>query len=97
MTMMCNQNDSSRQASADIFIWLLQVSRQSLGLSVDKAAHLAGMETAAWLAIESGQLPELNQMRPMAAALDLKVEQLAILDRMRRKDGTAATKKGRCR
>jgi predicted transcriptional regulator len=82
---MCNQNDSSLQASAGIFIWLLQVNRQSLGLSVNEAAELAGMEATDWLAIEAGRLPELNQLRPMADTLELKVEQLAVLDRVRRK------------
>ena len=85
MSIMCNQNDSPIQAAAGMFIWLLQVSRQSLGLSVMQAAELAGMETTDWLAIEAGRLPELSQLRPMADTLELKVEQLAVLDRMRRK------------
>jgi hypothetical protein len=43
------------------------------------------METADWLAIEDGRLPEPGQLRPMAKVLDFKFEQLAVLDRMRRK------------
>ncbi len=42
------QNNSSLAASTGIFIWFLQVGRQSLRLSVDQAARLAGMETADW-------------------------------------------------
>jgi hypothetical protein len=82
---MCNQNDSSLQASTNIFIWLLQISRQARGLSVKEAAQLAGMETADWQAMEAGRLPELNQLRPIADTLELKVEQLTVLDRVRRK------------
>ena len=85
MSTMINQNDSSLQASAGVFIWLLQISRQSLSLSIEKAAQLAGMETADWQAIEAGRLPELNQLRPIADTLELKIEQLAVLDRIRRK------------
>ena len=51
-----------------------------------KAGCSAGrMETAEWHAIEAGWLPELNQLRSMADTLELKVEQRAVLDRIRRK------------
>ena len=85
MSTMCNQSDSSLQAAAGVFIWFLQVSRQSLGLSVERAAHLAGIGAADWQAIEAGRLPEPRQLRPMAQALALKLEQLAVLVRIRRK------------
>jgi hypothetical protein len=85
MSTVCHQSNYSLQASAGIFIWLLQVSRQSLGLSAGEAARLAAMETTDRLAIEAGRIPEQKQLRPMADALELKVEQLAILDRIRRK------------
>lgn len=85
MSIACDQNDPCRHASADVFIWLLQVGRQVKRLSVEGAAHHAGMETADWLAIEDGRLPEPGQLRPMAKVLDFKFEQLAVLDRMRRK------------
>ena len=85
MSTTCNQNDSSLQASTNFFIWLLQISRQARGLSVKEAAQLAGMETADWQAMEAGRLPELNQLRPIADTLGLKVDQLAVLDRVRRK------------
>jgi hypothetical protein len=60
------------------------VSRQSLGLSVERAALLAGMEASEWLAIEAGRIPEPEQLRPMADTLELGFQRLAQLDRLRR-------------
>jgi hypothetical protein len=85
MSTICNQNDPCSQAAADIFTWFLQVSRQAEGLAVEEAAHRAGMGSADWRAIEAGEIPAPEKLQPMADALDLRVDQLAILDRIRRK------------
>ena len=53
------------------------------GRSVEETAHLAGMETSEWLAIEAGHVPETSaKLRPMADALECGFERIANLARL---------------
>ena len=46
------------------------------GRSGEEAAHLAGMETSEWLAIEAGRVPQTAaELRSMAGALECGFEQ----------------------
>jgi hypothetical protein len=47
--------------------------------SVEEAAHLAGMETSEWLAIEDGWAPDPAQLHPMSDALGLRFDKIALL------------------
>jgi len=67
-----------RLALGQIFGQMMQMARQASGRSVDEAARLAGMEASQWMAIEAGFVPDLALLRPMADALELSFEQMAI-------------------
>jgi transcriptional regulator with XRE-family HTH domain len=54
-------------------------TREAAGRSVEQAAHLAGMETCAWAAIESGFVPDISKLRPMADALEVGYDKIAML------------------
>ena len=73
------------EAAGPVFSWLVRLSRQTLGRSVEEVARLAGMTVSDWQAIEDGRIPSRAQLRSIAKAIDLRIEQLAIIDRIRRK------------
>ena len=53
------------------------------GRSAEQTAHLAGMETSEWLAIEAGRVPETAaELRSMAGALECGYERIANLARL---------------
>jgi transcriptional regulator with XRE-family HTH domain len=54
-------------------------TREAAGCSVEDAARLAGMETSEWLAVEAGCVPDPAQLRPMADALALGYDRIAML------------------
>jgi len=54
-------------------------TREAAGRSVEEAARLAGMATSQWAAIEAGYVPEPAQLRPMADALELGYDKIAML------------------
>jgi transcriptional regulator with XRE-family HTH domain len=54
-------------------------TREAAGRSVEQAAHLAGMETSQWAAIEAGYVPDPAQLRPIADALELGYDKIATL------------------
>ena len=45
-------------------------------------ALLAGMSTAEWLAVESGQVPDPALLKPMAAALGMGPKQMGTMVQM---------------
>ena len=48
--------------------------REELGLTVERAAELAGLELSEWCALESGALPDLDdtgRLRAIAATLQI--------------------------
>ena len=54
-------------------------TREAAGRSVEDAARLAGMATSQWVAIEAGYVPDSTQLRPMADALELGYDKIAML------------------
>ena len=59
-------------------------TRKAAGRSVEETAHLAGMETSQWAAIEAGYVPDPAKLRPMADALEIgygKIASAAVLCR----------------
>ena len=69
-----------RQAWGRLFGSCIEKTRQAVGHSAEETAHLAGMETSQWLAIEAGYVPaDTTQLRSMAGALECGYEKLALL------------------
>lgn len=61
----------------------IKVTRMAGGRSAEETAHLAGMETSEWLAIEAGRVPETAaELRSMAGALECGFERIANLARL---------------
>ena len=66
-----------RQAWGRVFGLGIQEARKSAGLSIEDAAHLSGMESSEWMAIEGGHVPqETDRLRAMAAALEVSFEKI---------------------
>jgi len=58
----------------------VQRRRQNLGMSVERAADLAGMEISQWCALEAGWVPDnFDVLRAIADTLELGYLQLAFL------------------
>jgi transcriptional regulator with XRE-family HTH domain len=69
-----------RRASRHIFGGMIQERREALGCSVEEAARLAGMESSEWAAVEAGHiLADPDRLRSMAAALEVRFDDLALL------------------
>ena len=61
----------------------IEATRMAGGRSAEQTAHLAGMETSEWLAIEAGRVPETTtELRSMAGALECGFERIANLARL---------------
>jgi transcriptional regulator with XRE-family HTH domain len=55
-------------------------TRKSVGLSLEEAARLSGMEVSEWLAIEAGYAPEdVNRLRAMADAMEISFDRIAMV------------------
>ena len=55
----------------------IREARKKVGLSIEAAARLAGIEASEWAAIEDGYVPqETNRLRAMAGALEISYDQL---------------------
>jgi len=71
------QPELRRQVWGRMFGLGIQSARNEAGLSIEEAAHLAGIEVSEWMAIEEGYVPqETNQLRSMAAALEVSYDKL---------------------
>ena len=83
MSMYFNVQDNlpliRRQAWGRLFGSCIEKTREAGGHSVEEAAHLAGMATSEWAAIEAGYVPDPARLRPMAGALECGCEKIAIL------------------
>jgi transcriptional regulator with XRE-family HTH domain len=84
MSMMFYVQDSlpltRRQAWGRLFGICIEKTREAGGRSVEETAHLAGMESSAWAAIEAGYVPaDPTQLRSMAGALECGYERIANL------------------
>jgi len=56
-----------RKSMGRLFGFCTQQARENVGLSVDDAARLSGMELSQWMSIEEGNVPQdINQLRAMA-------------------------------
>ena len=63
-----------------MFGGMVQERRESIGRSAEEAARLAGMESSEWAAVESGHIPaDPDRLRSMAAALEVRFDELALL------------------
>lgn len=70
----------SRRAWRQIFGGMIRERREAIGRSLEEAARLAGMESSEWAAVESGHIPaDPDRLRSMAAALEVRFDQLALL------------------
>jgi transcriptional regulator with XRE-family HTH domain len=57
----------------------IRETRRSVGLSIEKAAHLSGMQVSEWLAIETGYAPEdVNRLRAVADTMEVSFDQIAM-------------------
>jgi hypothetical protein len=77
-----NQDDlcpARRMAWGQLFGNCIEKTREACGRSVEEAAHLAGMETAEWVAIEAGWVPDPAHLHPMSDALGLRFDKIALL------------------
>lgn len=58
----------------------VQRRRENLGMSVERAADLAGMQVSEWCALEAGWVPNtLDVLRAVADTLELGYLQLSFL------------------
>ena len=71
------QTELRRQVWGRIFGSGIQSARNKAGLSIDEVANLTGIEVSEWMAIEEGYVPrETNQLRSMAAALEISFDRI---------------------
>ena len=68
-----------RQVWGRLFGHCIGKTREAAGRTVEQAAKLAGMETCAWAAMESGFVPDVAQLRPIADALEVRLDKIAML------------------
>jgi transcriptional regulator with XRE-family HTH domain len=70
----------NRRAWLGIFGGMIRERREAIARSVEEAARLAGMESSEWAAVESGHIPaDPDCLRSMAAALEVRFDELALL------------------
>jgi transcriptional regulator with XRE-family HTH domain len=54
-------------------------TRRSVGLSLEEAARLSGMQVSEWLAIEAGYAPQdVNRLRAVAGAMETSFDRIAM-------------------
>ena len=67
-----------RQSMGRLFGFCMHEARKNAGLSIEDAAQLSGMELTEWMSIEDGNFPQdINQLRAMAEALQVKFDHMA--------------------
>ena len=58
----------------------IRAHREHMGISIEEAAGLSGMEISEWMAIEDGYVPQdVNRLRAMSAAIEMRYDQIATL------------------
>jgi transcriptional regulator with XRE-family HTH domain len=68
-----------RNAWRELFGSMIQERREAIGLSVEDAARLAGMEFSEWAAVESGEVaPDQDRLRAISDALEIGFDQMAL-------------------
>jgi hypothetical protein len=69
-----------RESWGRLFGFGIRKTRQSAGLSIEDAAHLSGMESSEWMAIEDGCVPQdINRLRAMAETMEISFDRIASL------------------
>jgi hypothetical protein len=83
LKMTNNPTKSDRVHNALALANCVQRRRQNLGMSVERAADLAGMQVSEWCALEAGRVPDtLDVLRAVADTLELGYLQLSFLAEM---------------
>jgi transcriptional regulator with XRE-family HTH domain len=68
------------QTMGRLFGYCIQEARKQASLSIEEVARLSGMEASEWMAIEEGTAPQdINRLRAMAAAMQIRFDQIATL------------------
>lgn len=68
-----------RNAWREIFGSMIQERREAIGLSMDEAARLAGMESSEWAAVESGEVAaHQDRLRAIADAIEVGFDEMAL-------------------
>jgi hypothetical protein len=75
-------NEVTRRVWGQLFGIFMRRARQNSCVPLEVIAHLAGMSTAEWLAVESGNVPDPALLRSMTAALGIGPEQMGTMVRM---------------
>jgi hypothetical protein len=67
-----------RQSMGRLFGFCIQEARKNVGLSIEAAARLSGMELSEWMAIEDGNVPQdINRLRAMAEVVEVNFDHMA--------------------
>ncbi|HZL53160.1 MAG TPA: hypothetical protein VFC37_19685 [Terracidiphilus sp.] len=72
----------TRKVWGQLFGIFMRRARQNSCVPLEVIVLLAGMSTAEWLAIESGNVPDPALLKPMTAALSIGPEQMGTMVRM---------------
>jgi hypothetical protein len=75
-------NEVTRKVWGQLFGIFMRKARQNSCVRMEVIALLAGMSTAEWLAVESGDVPDPALLQPMAAALGMAPEQMGNMVQM---------------
>ena len=68
-----------RNAWRELFGSMIQERREALGLSVEEAARLAGMESSEWAAVESGLIAaHQDRLRAISDAIEVGFDEMAL-------------------
>jgi len=69
-----------RQMWGRLFGLGIRENRQKIGLSIEEAARLSGMEASEWTAIEDGYVPQTAaQLHSIAGTLEISYDRLLSL------------------
>ncbi len=69
-----------RQSMGRLFGHCIRGIRETVGLSIEEAARLSGMECSEWMAIEEGTVPQdINRLRAMADAMEISFDKIGTL------------------
>ncbi len=80
--MLGGQSDFSpmrRMVWGRLFGQCVGKTREAAGRSVEEAACLAGMEASEWASVEAGFVPDPRKLRPIADALELRYDRIAMM------------------
>jgi predicted transcriptional regulator len=77
--VLINPSAPDRVFYTHLFARLVRDRRRKLGLTVNRAAELAGITSSQWVSIEAGWVPQDHQIvRTIAAALEIRATELQV-------------------